>query len=82
MHATIAHLQNSMKIIALKIAWERNNISIELVLRCWRGLEISGRFYQPGLTLIPAWMNNYIHYKMRDEITYSFLNLNGCTVEV
>ena len=35
-----------------------------------------------GLTLIPAWINNYIHYKMWDEITYPFLNFNGCTVEV
>ena len=35
-----------------------------------------------GLTLIPSWMSNYIHYKMWDEITYSFLNFNGCIVEV
>ena len=42
----------------------------------------SSPFYQHGLTLIPAWMNNYIHYKMWDEITYPFLNFNGCTVEV
>ena len=38
-------------------------------------------FYWHGLTLIPAWMSNYIHYKMWDEITYPFLNFNGCTVE-
>ena len=25
---------------------------------------------------------NNIHYKVREEITYSFLNLNGATVEV
>ena len=35
-----------------------------------------------GLTLIPAWTSNYIHYKMWDEITYPFLNLNGRTVEI
>ena len=34
------------------------------------------------LTLIPAWISNYIHRKAWDEITYSFLNFNGCTVEV
>ena len=34
------------------------------------------------LTLIPAWISNYIHYKMWDEITYPFLNFNGATVEV
>ena len=34
------------------------------------------------LTLIPAWISNYIHYKVWDEITYPFLNFNGATVEV
>ena len=43
---------------------------------------ISGPFYQHGLTLIPAWISNYIHYKVWDELTYPFLNFNGCTVEV
>ena len=35
-----------------------------------------------GLTLIPALISNYIHYKVWNEITYPFLNFNGCTVEV
>ena len=39
-------------------------------------------FHLHGLTLIPAWISNYIHYKVWDEITYSFLNFNGATVEV
>ena len=39
-------------------------------------------FYYHGLTLIPAWICNHIHYKMWDEITYQFLNFNGATVEV
>ena len=39
-------------------------------------------FYQHGLTLILAWISNYIHYKLWGEITYPFLNFNGCTVEV
>ena len=39
-------------------------------------------FYWHGLTLIPAWISNYIHYKVRDEITYPFLNFSGATVEV
>ena len=29
-----------------------------------------------------AWINNYIHYKVWDEIIYPFLNFNGTTVEV
>ena len=42
----------------------------------------SSPFYLHGLTLIPAWICNHIQYKVWDEITYPFLNLNGCTVEV
>ena len=30
----------------------------------------------------PSMDNNHIHYKVWDEITYPFLNFNGCTVEV
>ena len=43
---------------------------------------ISSPFYQHGLTLIPAWISNYVHCKMWDEITYPSPNFNGCTVEV
>ena len=32
--------------------------------------------------VIPAWISNYIHYKVWDEISYPFLNFNGATVEV
>ena len=35
-----------------------------------------GPFYQHGLTLIPAWISNYIYYKVWDEITYPFLTCN------
>ena len=41
-----------------------------------------GSFYQHGLTLISAWISNYIHYKVWDGIIYPFRNFNGCTVEV
>ena len=46
------------------------------------GFITSGPFYYRGLTLIPAWISNYIHYEVWDEITYPFLNFNGATVEV
>ena len=36
-----------------------------------------GPFYYPILTLIPAWISNYNHYKVWDEITYPFPNFNG-----
>ena len=39
-------------------------------------------FYLHGLTLIPAWISNYMPGKVWDEITYPFLNFNGATVEV
>ena len=38
-------------------------------------------FYYHGLTLIPPWISKYIHFKMWDEMTYSFLNFNDGTVE-
>ena len=41
-----------------------------------------GLFYKHGLTLSPAWISNYMLKKVWDEITYSFLSFNGCTVEV
>ena len=34
----------------------------------------------PVLTLV--WMNNYIHYKILNKITYSFPNFNGAAIEV
>ena len=35
------------------------------------------------LTIIANWLiSNCIHYKMWYEITYLFLNVNGCTIEV
>ena len=37
---------------------------------------------EQALTLIPAWISNYVPRKVWDEITYPFLNFNGCTVEV
>ena len=35
-----------------------------------------------GLTLIPAWISNYFHYKVWNEVKYQFPNLKGCTVEI
>ena len=36
-------------------------------------------FYKHKLTLIAAWVNNYIHYQVWDEITYPIPKLDGCT---
>ena len=35
-----------------------------------------------ALTLIQAWISNYIHFIVWGEITYQLLNFNGCNVEV
>ena len=45
-------------------------------------LLIWDHFYQHDLTLIPAWISNYSHYNVWDEIIYPFPNFNGCTVDV
>ena len=41
-----------------------------------------GSLYWHGLTLTSAWISNYIHYKLWDEITHSSWNFNGLTVEI
>ena len=33
-----------------------------------------------GAPLIPAWLSNYIHCRVWDEITYPFPNFNGATI--
>ena len=43
---------------------------------------VHGPFYYHGLTLLSAWINNYIHYKVWDKISYPFLNFNGATVRM
>ena len=37
-------------------------------------------FYLHGLILIPAWISNYIHYKVWDEFGYLFLKFNDVEV--
>ena len=39
-------------------------------------------FCQMESTIIISWMSNYIHYKVWDEVTYSFPNFSGAAVEV
>ena len=37
-------------------------------------------FYWHGLTLIPAWISNYIHYKVWDESIFPFPKFNSSTI--
>ena len=66
----------SVDILHTDYQWWRTTTSYLISSSPW------GRFYKHGLTLIPAWISNYIHYKVWDEIIYPFLNCNGATVEV
>ena len=38
---------------------------------------VRSSFYLHGLTFIPAWISNYIHYNVCYEITYPFQNFDG-----
>ena len=40
-------------------------------------IEPLGPLLLTWFNFIPAWINDYTHYSMWDEITYPFLNLNG-----
>ena len=57
--------------------WWRHHVLREIRLHIIRSLSS-----KHGLTLIPGWISNYIHYKVWYEITYPFTNFNGATVEV
>ena len=39
-------------------------------------------FYYYGLTLIPVWISNYIHYKVWGEIADPFPNFNSVILKV
>ena len=39
-----------------------------------------GSFYEDGLTYMFAWICNYIHYKVWDEIVYPFVKFNGASI--
>ena len=47
-----------------------------------RSLQEVSRLLHRPVAPFPAWISNYTHYKVWDEITYPFLNFNGATVEV
>ena len=45
-------------------------------------LFLRGPCYYHGVTLVPAWLSDYVHHKVYDGINYPFPNLNDATVEV
>ena len=46
------------------------------------GSDLWSPFNWHDYTFITAWISNYIHYKVRDEIAYPFPKFNNCTVQV
>ena len=64
-----------------KIVYDKDLLLMGLLVGPQNPLN-AGAFYWHGLTLIPAWMSNHMPGRVWDEITYPFLNFNGCTVEV
>ena len=39
-----------------------------------------GFLLQTWINFNPAWISNYIHFEVWDEITYPFLNFNGAMI--
>ena len=77
------HLEDDVLHLTLQLDDEvRGSLSGRWVFMTYWKKYTWGPFYQHGLTLIPAWISDYIHYKVWDEITYQFLNFNDETVEV
>ena len=71
----------SVTICVMLIDWSAQSSDMNPIAHTWdqRGVWIRD-LDDPTCTV--QWISNYIHYKVWDEITYPFLNFNGCTVEV
>ena len=68
--------------VASTILLNISHILILLIIYELLTTDTYDRFYLHGLTLIPAWISNYTHYNVWDEMTYPFLNFKDATVEV
>ena len=85
--------QATMDIDVHNIPWNMHTVLFCLVM-LWRHLElivdlcavfihiIQGLLYLYGLTLIPAWISDYIHCEMWGEINHPLQNFKGTTVGV
>ena len=68
LHSTMARRDRSLQFLSVSVkAWMAACVLLGPLLLTW---------------FIPAWISNYTHYNVWDEITYPFLNFNGATVEV
>ena len=76
------HIRQSLTALVVfyyGFCWLLIQLNIDLV---WFGFAIRGHFYQHGLISIPAWISNYIHYKVWDGITFVFPNFYCAVSEV
>ena len=64
----------------MELTWHQS-ICSQRANRC-QPCKHQGPFRYHGLTLIPVWIINYIHYNAWDEIIYPFPNFTGCSVKV
>ena len=60
--------------------WRHGNVSYKWFYEVQNG-HIQQQDWH-GLTLILAWINNYIHYNVWDKITYPFPNLDCVTIDI
>ena len=78
---------NLQVVLQFDLSGGQSGISLDnkvsaIATNAWLLVSTGASFTKHGLTIIPAWISNYIHYKVWDEIAYPFLNFKGCTDEV
>ena len=75
-----------IKQLLLDDLWSDHKVGLAPVVVCMPNwlwlLDFWDPFYWHVLTIIPAWISNHMPSKVWDEITYPFLNFNGCTIAV
>ena len=79
-------LHNACSFVTLALCgrfdfWSNRSVGIPASVGAY-GVFNWGPFYKHELTLISGGINNYIHYKVWDEVKYPFQNLYGCTVDM
>ena len=80
------HCMNLFKVLSLQLGFwcfaPKESLLFGLMIQSMLLLNLWYRFIQHGLNFVPAWISKCIHYKVWDEITYSFPNFNSSTIDV
>ena len=82
--ASYCTLQACREYIAFCFVWGNIMVGMAyfIVRRHRWKMDVSGPFRPFTNITYPAWLSNYIHYKIWDEITNPFTNFTGATFEV